>query len=210
MARAQLGISPDELVVGIVGRLVPIKDVATFLRAMSLLGEGLPRLKVVVAGDGEDRPALQRIAADLGLNDRCRFLGWRSDLPSIYAALDVLALSSINEGTPVSIIEGMAAGVPVVATRVGGVPDVVRHGRDGLLVEPRNPQALASAISQVLSDRILAESLGSEGRRSALAQFDISRLVSDIGALYSELVDPAAATSVGRAQSCAPSRGGRD
>lgn len=188
VARAQLGLSSNRPVVGLVARLVPVKDVATFLRAMKLLVRDVPELAVIVAGDGEDRLALEAVAAELELTGRCQFLGWRADLPVIYAALDTLALSSINEGTPVSVIEAMATGRPVVATAVGGVPDVVRHGQHGFLVQPRDPEALASAIRRVLFDRNLAKALGSEGRKSALARYDVARLLGDIDNLYLELL----------------------
>jgi len=190
VARRHLAIPVDAAVVGLVARLVPIKDVLTFLRAMRLLIRDVPNLVVMVVGDGNDRSALEAAAREFGIAERCKFLGWRSDMPVIYAALDVLALSSINEGSPVSLIEGMAAGRPVVATAVGGVPDVVRHERDGLLVPARDPYALASAVRRILCDPSLASRLGREGRRSALARFEISRMVTDIERLYLEVLGP--------------------
>jgi glycosyltransferase involved in cell wall biosynthesis len=144
----------------------------------------------LIAGDGEDRQMLERAARDLGIGDHCSFLGWRADMPVVYAAMDVLVLSSINEGTPVSLIEGMATGRPVVATAVGGVPDVVHHRDDGLLVPPRDPDALASEIGTLLCDRALAASLGRRAQPSVLLRFDVSRLVTDIESLYSELMGP--------------------
>lgn len=187
-ARERLGISPAAPVVGLAGRLVPIKDVLTFLRAMALLVKDVPDLVVVIAGDGEERAALEGAAAELGLGSRCQFLGWRADLPVIYAAIDVLASSSINEGTPVSVIEAMATGRPVVATTVGGVPYVVLDQRTGLLVGPRDPTALAAATRTILRDRHLASSFGEAGRKHALARFDAARLVEDIEGLYAGLV----------------------
>lgn len=187
-ARARLGILPDEPVVGLVARLVPIKDVLTFLKAMAWLVEHFPRLVVLVVGDGEERAVLEAAAAQLRIGTRCRFLGWRADLADLYAAMDVLALSSLNEGTPVSVIEAMAAGRPVVATAVGGVPDVVLDRQTGLLVAPRDPEALASAVRLILSDRQMAETLGKEGRNRALTHFDVKRLIADIESLYAELL----------------------
>ncbi len=186
-ARSLLGISPDEPLVGLVARLVPIKDVLTFLKAMALVIADIPQLAVMIVGDGEERARLEAAAVQIGLGTRCRFLGWRADLPVLYAAMDVLALSSINEGAPVSVIEAMATGRPVVATAVGGVPDVVLDGRTGFLVPPRDPKALSAAVSAILCDRQVADSFGKEGRRNALARFDAPRLVADIERLYASL-----------------------
>ena len=187
-ARARLGISPDDAVVGLVARLVPIKDVRTFLKAMAFLVEDIPRLVVLIAGDGEDRAALETAAAELGFGARCRFLGWRADLSTLYAAMNVLVLSSINEGAPVSVIEAMATGRPVVATAVGGVPDVVHNGQTGILVPPREPESLALAVRAILSDPQVGEAFGKEGQRQALARFDAPRLVADVERLYRSLV----------------------
>lgn len=187
-ARERLGLPAHDPVVGIAGRLVPIKDVSTFLRAVASLTKDFPNLTALIAGDGEERVALEREAAALEIEGRCRFLGWRADLPTIFASVDVVALSSLNEGTPVSVIEAMAAGRPVVASAVGGVPYVVLHKRTGLLVRPRDPEALASAIRSVLRDPDLATSFGNEGRREALRRFAAARLVDDIERLYSDLI----------------------
>src|SRR6266550_5631922 len=123
-AIAALGLPRDGRYVAIVARLVPIKDIPTFLRALARVTESVPDACGLVVGDGPERGAVGAIARDLGLGDRCRFLGWRADLPNVYAASDVVALSSLNEGSPVSLIEAMAAGRAVVAAAVGGVLDV--------------------------------------------------------------------------------------
>lgn len=187
-ARAALGLPPDGPLVGIVARLVPVKDVATFLRAFALARERVPGVRAFVVGDGEERAALERLSGELGLGASCRFVGWRADMPNVYAAADVVALSSLNEGSPVSLIEAMAAGRPVVATAVGGVPDVVRDGETGSLVPPRDPAALAAAMTELLLDGELARRYGEHGRAAAYPRFDASRLVSDIERLYDELL----------------------
>jgi glycosyltransferase involved in cell wall biosynthesis len=194
-ARARLHLAGSAPVVGLVARLVPIKDVPTFLRALSILSESLPTVQALIVGDGDDRSALEKLSGDLGLRGRCRFLGWRADMSEIYAAVDVVALSSLNEGAPVTAIEAMAAGRPVVATAVGGVPDVVLHERTGLLTPPRAPQALAAALRTLLTDEPLRDAYGRAGQEYALRCFGASRLVADIERLYLEQL--AAHCSVG-------------
>ena len=140
-----LGLPLDGPIVGCVGRLVAIKDHDTFFRAAARVATAVPDATFVLAGDGELRERLQAEATAL-LGDRVRFLGWVDDLPSLYSAFDVVALTSRLEGTPVSLIEASAAGKPVVATNVGGVGDVVRDGNTGLLVPPRDPIAVAADV----------------------------------------------------------------
>ncbi len=188
-AVAALGLSPDSRYVAIVARLVPIKDVPTFVRALARVTESRPDVCGLVVGDGPERGAVEGIARDLGLGDRCRFLGWRADLSNVYAASDVVALTSLNEGSPVSVIEAMAAGCAVVATAVGGVPDVVGEAA-GILVPPGEHSALADAILSLLKDPERRAELGRNGRDVALRRFGIDRLVADIDRLYTDLLAP--------------------
>jgi glycosyltransferase involved in cell wall biosynthesis len=141
-------------------------------------------------GDGERRAALEALAAELGLADRAHFLGWRRDLPAVYADLDVVCLTSLNEGSPVALIEAMAAGRPVVATAVGGVPEVVQDGVSGLLVPPRDPAALAAAIAGLLAEPARAAALGRAARAAVYPRYSSQRLVRDIEALYARLLVP--------------------
>jgi len=186
--RAELGARPATPTVGIVGRLVPIKAHEVFLRAAALLQARLPEVLFVVAGDGELWAQLHERAADLGVERNVRFLGWRHDLATVYGDLDVVVCSSHNEGTPVSLIEAGAAGRAVVATRVGGVPDVVEDGINGLLVPANDPGALAGAIERLLLDPELRARLGSAGRSRALSRYGAERLTADIRAIYGELM----------------------
>jgi len=185
--RRELGIPEGRPLIGIVGRLVPIKNHELFFDAMARV-RAVRDVGVVVVGDGELRAALERRSAELGLADRTVFLGWRRDLDVIYADLDLVALTSINEGTPVAVIEAMASARPVVATRVGGVADVVEHERTGLLVPAGDAAAFARETLRLLDDPALGERLGREGRIRALARYGSERLVRDVRRLYDELL----------------------
>lgn len=187
-SRRALGLPNDGPVIGIVGRLVSIKDHETFLKAAALVLGERPDATFVVAGDGELRAELQARARS-GLGDRCRFVGWVMDLPALYAAMDVVVLTSRNEGTPVALIEAGAAGKPVVATRVGGVPDVVRDGETGLLAASGDAPAIASQVLRLLGDPARAASLGSAGRDLVRDRFTVDRLAGDLADLYRELLD---------------------
>ena len=134
--RRLLGISPDRFVVGWIGRMTEVKRTDHVLLAFRQLRESGVDASLCLVGDGPDRPAIERRAKELGIMRETLFLGFQQDVAPFYAAFDVLLLPSVSEGTPVSAIEALAAGRPVVATRVGGVPDVVRDGEDGLLAEP--------------------------------------------------------------------------
>jgi glycosyltransferase involved in cell wall biosynthesis len=144
--------------------------------------------RFLVVGDGVLRPAMEEHARALGLAHRVVFTGWRRDLPSIYPDLDVLVVSSNNEGTPVSAIEAMAAGCPVVATRVGGLPDLIEDGETGCLVSPRDPIALAGAILGLIRDQQAARRMGEAAQATVAEQFAVERLCRDIEGLYIELL----------------------
>jgi len=186
-AVAALGLPRDGRYVTIIARLVPIKDIPTFLRALSRVTESLPDVRGLVVGDGPERGAVEGVARDLRLGERCRFLGWRADLPNVYAASDVVALSSLNEGSPVSIIEAMAAGRAVIATAVGGVPDVI-DDTTGILVGAGDHEALGDAILSLLADPERRATLGRSGRDTAVRRFGADRLVADVDRLYMDLL----------------------
>jgi len=187
--RRELGLGPGDSLVGIVARLVPIKDHKTFFLAARRVTGEVPGCHFVVVGDGERRAELQELVGRLGLGQHVRFLGWRADLPRIYGDLDVVVLSSRNEGSPVSLIEAMAAARSVVATRVGGVPDLVEDGVTGLLAPPGDPEALAGAMMALLSDRERRRTMGEAGRKRVYPAFSAERLVQDIDRLYTELLE---------------------
>ena len=186
--RAELGLGTAPLV-GIVARLVPIKAHEVFLDAATRIRAAVPDVRFLIVGDGECRSALEARVDALGMRDAVRFLGWRADLDRLYADLDVVVLTSRNEGSPVALIEAMAAGVPVVATAVGGVPDVVAHGTSGLLAPLDDAATLAEHTVTLLRDRARALAMGSEGRSRVVATYSADRLVADIEDLYTRLLE---------------------
>lgn len=190
-ARAALGLPADAFVTSIVARLAPIKAHEVFLEAARRLHAVRPEAVSLIVGDGERAEALRALAVKLGVDASVRFLGWRADLERIYRASDAVALTSRNEGSPVALIEAMAAGRPVVSTRVGGVPDVVTDGETGLLVPMDDAAGVAAALTRVAADRALAARLGAAAQKDVLARYDASRLVRDIDALYTALLDEA-------------------
>ncbi|MCD4685783.1 MAG: glycosyltransferase family 4 protein [Anaerolineae bacterium] len=183
--RAQFNIPADAPLVGIVGRVVPIKNHALFLQAAQRVREAMPDAHFVIVGDGELRVAVESQVTELGLQDAVTFTGFLRDLKPVYADMDALVISSDNEGTPVSIIEALAAGVPVVSTAVGGVPDLLNQGAYGRLTPPGDAGALAEAISATLSDDTDDQHAIQD---AIIAQYDISRLVADLSTLYRDLL----------------------
>ena len=186
--RSEFGLRADMPLVGIVGRLFPIKNHHLFLEAAARLRASTPEVRFVVVGDGPLRPRLEERARQPDLAGRVIFTGWRHDLSKIYADIDALVVSSINEGTPVSAIEAMAAGCAVVATRVGGLPDLIDDGRTGVLVTPGDPAALASAVARQLTDQTDSERMRSAARTDVRERFMASRLVADLQRLYLDLL----------------------
>lgn len=149
----------------------------------------MPDVHFVVVGDGELRASLEALASELGLGGCLTFLGWRSDVERVYADLDLVVLSSRNEGSPIALIEAMASGTNVVATAAGGVPDVVRHGETGLLVNPDDPAALSASMEELLrADSGRRAAMAAAARDDAFERFGIDRLLADIDRLYTTLL----------------------
>ena len=186
--RAALGLAATDPVLAIIGRLVPIKDHPTLFEALRVLGDAGRTVHLLVVGDGQERGRLETLAERLGLASRLHFLGWRTDLEAVLPEVDMVICSSRNEGTPVSLIEAMAAGVPVLSTEVGGVADLVTHGETGWLVPAGDPAAMAKAIALLLADPARRERLGRAGRDAALARHDVPGLIRRMEGLYTDLV----------------------
>jgi glycosyltransferase involved in cell wall biosynthesis len=159
------------------------------MRAFGRLREHGVDAVLCLVGDGPDREKLEELAAELGLTRHTLFAGYQEDVGPFFSAFDVFVLPSANEGTPVTAIEALASGVPVVATRVGGVPDVVRDGEDGLLVEAGNVEQLATALRRLSTDPELRARMGAAGREGTVDRYAVSRLIDDIDGLYRRLLE---------------------
>ena len=188
-ARAALGIPAEAAVVSTAGRLTAIKRYDLFLDTARIVAERNARAIFLVAGDGELRSALEQQARASGIAARVQFLGWRRDLDILYAASDVFLLTSRNEGTPVALIESLAAAVPGVSTDVGGVRDVIDSDRIGLVAPFGDAHALADHVIALLADRERRRQMGDAGRHSVLARYGLDRLLDDVAGLYQELLD---------------------
>ncbi len=181
--RGELGIPSDALVVGCIARLAPVKDHATLLRAVQLLHGRLPRLHLMLVGDGETRTELEALATQAGIADRVHFAGFRPNEPNLHHVFDVSTLASVSEGFPNSLVEAMAAGRPVVATAVGGNVDAVRP-ETGFLVPVRAPEELASAIERLLSDEDLRLRMGAAAREVAHREYHAGSVIPQLEELY--------------------------
>jgi glycosyltransferase involved in cell wall biosynthesis len=186
--RTELNLEQNHKLVGIIARLVPVKGHSFLLAAAPMVISIFPRVKFLVVGDGPLRKELEDLADQLGLQRNVIFLGFRKDLSKIYADLDVVVLTSLNEGLPVAIIEGMTAAKPVVAFDVGGVKDLVQDNITGILVPFGEVHKLADSIIHLLKDPQECERLGQNARRKAYPHLDYRRLVGDMEKFYCQLL----------------------
>ncbi len=186
--RRLFGVPDDRVVIGWIGRMTAIKRVEDVVAAFAKLRQGGTEATLCLVGDGPDRVAAERRAHELGVARHCLFLGYQRDVAAFYAFIDLLVLTSANEGTPVVAIEALAAERPVVSTRVGGVPDVVSDGVDGILCDPGDVTAIAAALDRLAGDERLRTSFGGAGRDRVLPRYRVDRLVDDVDRLYRELL----------------------
>lgn len=192
--RQEWGLGEEELAIGIVGRLVPVKGHELFLEALARLKkkDGIPPVKGFIVGDGEEKEALMVKAEKCGLQVGRKedpdadliFTSWIREVDRVWAGMDLATLTSFNEGTPVSLIEAHAAGLPVVSTRVGGVSSIVRDGESGHLLRERDPEELATVWEQLLKDPSLRKAQGQRGKEEVWDRFSVERLVKDMETLY--------------------------
>ncbi len=185
--REELGVDASEILLTYVGRLVPIKRVDVLLKALALLRSRGVAVRLAIVGDGELRGDLQGLAAKLGVSDTAHFLGYRRDLERVAAACDIAVLSSDSEGLPFCLIEAAAASRPLVATRVGGVPEIVIPDA-GLLVPPGDHVALAAAVHELATDPVRRRRMGAAGRNHVRARYASDRLLRDVDRLFQELL----------------------
>jgi len=183
-----LNIGDDQCVISIVGRLTPQKGHIYFLKGAKRILEVLPKAKFLVIGDGPSRKELEKLAISLGINRAVSFLGYQEDIAAFTNVSDVIVMSSIKEGLPVVLLEALALAKPVVATRVGGVPEVIKDKETGLLVSPRDPEELAQAILYVVRNPNWASKLGERGRELVLREFSIQIMAREMARVYAELL----------------------
>jgi sugar transferase (PEP-CTERM/EpsH1 system associated) len=183
-SRVMLGLDPARPVVGTIGRLDPVKDQAGLVRAFASVRMNFPDAGLVIAGDGPCRRELEALIASLDLGARVRLLGEQKDVPMVLRAMDVFVLPSIAEGMSNTILEAMASGLPVVATRTGGNPELVEDGVTGTLVPVGDPEALAGAIAGYLGDPVRRTSHGQAARQRAVERFDLGKMVAAYRDLY--------------------------
>ncbi|MBW2305858.1 MAG: glycosyltransferase family 4 protein [Deltaproteobacteria bacterium] len=191
--REELGIGKDRLVVGMISRLDPLKGQDTLIRAMAVMQKGFPNITLLLAGETSRqdrwyRACLEELAQELCPAGTVIFTGFRGDIDRITNAIDVAVLPSREEGFGLALVEAMSAGKPVVATTVGGIPEVVEDGVTGLLVPPENTSALAEALKTLLSDSTLRIAMGKAGKQRAERLFDVKTHVESMQNLYQELI----------------------
>jgi glycosyltransferase involved in cell wall biosynthesis len=184
--RTEFGFSNDAPLVAVLARLNPLKGVEYFLEAAVMVKEQFPEARFLILGDGQHKPVLEDYATKLGLADQVIFTGFRRDVARVLSQIQVSVLPSLSEGLSNTLLESMAAGVPVIATLVGGNSEAVKDA--GLLVPPRDSQALAQAICGVLGDRALATRLGQAGRQRIVSSFSLEKMVRDTEDFYREIL----------------------
>lgn len=184
--RPLLGIPAGTTLIGAAGSLIRRKGHDVLIRALGLL-TGEQALHLLIASDGPEREALQRLTAELGLSGRVHFLGYHDDITDVYESCDVMVLASRADAFGLVLAEAGYSRRPVVATRVGGIPEVVVDGETGLLVPPDDPQALAGALQRLVDDKALRERLGAAGRVCAQTRFSVQRMAADFGDAYGRL-----------------------
>jgi glycosyltransferase involved in cell wall biosynthesis len=186
--RRAMGVPEHRFVVGWIGRMTAVKRTDVVLKAFQALRDDGVDAVLCMVGDGPDRVAVEELAGQLGIVRHCLFPGYQEEVGPFFAAFDVFVLPSGNEGTPVTAIEALASGCPVVATRVGGLPDVVGDGVDGFLVEPGAVDELASRLGELARNPELRARMGAAGRERMQTRYAVDRLIDDVDRLYRELL----------------------
>jgi glycosyltransferase involved in cell wall biosynthesis len=198
--RKEFNLSDDEIAIGIIGRLVPVKNHYLFLKAIKhVFDKSSKKVKAFIIGDGDTREDLQNLATEVGISFSTEqsaehvhplvFTSWRSDVDHINAGLDIVCLTSLNEGTPVSLIEAQAANKPIVSTRVGGIADIVAEGETGLLADVQDTELYCDHLLRLVQDDELRKGLGENSCQHVIERFGYQRLIEDMSRLYYELLE---------------------
>jgi L-malate glycosyltransferase len=188
VVRQEFGVADEEFVILQVARLDPLKDHVTALRTLERVVQQRPDARLLVAGEGPELPTIQAAVAHLGLQRQVRLLGLRTDVPRLLAAADLFLLTSVSEGIPLTVIEAMAAGLPVVATPVGAIAVAIEDGKSGLLVPVRDAGALEAALRRLIEDAALRQALGAAARARVESVFAFEAVVARLAAIYDELL----------------------
>jgi len=198
--RTEFNVADDEIAIGIIGRLVPVKNHYLFMKAIKYVFDHTDKkVKAFIIGDGETRSDLENVCNQVGINYSTEksaehvyplvFTSWRSDVDSINAGLDIVCLTSFNEGTPVSLIEAQAANKPIVSTRVGGIADIVIEGQTALLADVSDAEKFSLHLLHLVQDDILRKKMGEKSHEHVIQRFSYQRLVSDMSELYHKLLE---------------------
>ena len=185
--RSSLGLSDKQHLVLYIGRLRPVKGVDKGLKGFKKVLQKHPTAHLALAGEGEQSPTLQSLASELGIYENVTFLGIRNDLPDILSACDSVLIPSRNEGLPRVAIEAMAAGKPIIATKVGGTPEAIIDGVTGILVRPNDIDQMGNAISHLIGNVKLQKRLGAAGRKRAIQHYSVEKYISRLDSLYGRL-----------------------
>lgn len=192
--RSAFGVGADEIVLSMIGRIAKAKGHFDLLNALKLLPPDL-RYRCLIVGEGNERTRLERCAESLGLSQKVTFCGYQSNIPVVLAATDIMLLPSHREGLPLSIVEAMLSKVPVIAASVGGVPEIITHGRDGLLFQAGDTATLAALIRQLVGDTSLRQQLAQAGRRTASKRFLAGTMIDETEAYYQDILEESTTTA---------------
>ncbi len=182
--REEFGLAPTDFVIGTVARFQETKDLATLVRAFAQLRQRCPRARLLLVGDGAERGRLEQLAHELNVAADVIVTGIRHDVPRLLRAMDAFALSSLSEGLPISVLEAMAAALPVVATEVGMLPELLREGENGFLVAPRDFEMLAERLAQLAANRELGRRLGAAGKQTVQRDYSLAAMLRRYEELY--------------------------
>ena len=188
-ARVGADVAPGDIVVGAAARLDPVKDLATLVRGFAAAREGRPELKLIIAGEGPERPALEALAEELGVRGAVTLAGWLDDMEEFYSALDINTLSSLSETFPYALTEGAAYRLPTVASAVGGIPRLIEDGKTGFLFAPGDWEKLGARLAQLASDPGLRERLGAAVHERAAREFSVEATCREQRAVYEEILE---------------------
>lgn len=189
--KKDLNIPPGVILLGFIGRLVPIKNMGMAIRTLELLMQESPDYHLCIAGDGEEKRQWQVYCKERAIDSNVHFMGWIADIKYVLAGIDILILTSRNEGTPIAVIEAMASQIPVVATAVGGVPDLIHHDHTGYLVSIDDVSGMVHFIKQITKQPERTENIKREAAASVINQYDYRRMVREIDQIYTRLFNEA-------------------